>query len=97
MFVSVEEWEETNGKGEGVGVRKRGEGKAENRALANFQGPTEKNCLNRVVQTSNTMRCFDNLLGFGISNKVFLHLLGWNVHLTIVSLLLCSYFNILDT
>lgn len=29
MFVSVEEWEETDGKGEGVGVRKRGEGKEE--------------------------------------------------------------------
>lgn len=42
MFVSVEEWEETNGKGEGVGVRKRGEGKAENRALPSFQGPAEK-------------------------------------------------------
>lgn len=54
--------------------------------------PGEKNCQNRVVQTSNTMRCFDNLLGFGILNKVFLHLLGWNVHLTIDSLLLCSYF-----
>lgn len=42
MFVSVEEWEETNGKGEGVGVWKWGEGKAENRALASFQGPEEK-------------------------------------------------------
>lgn len=42
MFVSVEEWEETNGKGEGVGVRKQGEGKAENQALPTFQGPTEK-------------------------------------------------------
>lgn len=30
MFVSVEEWEETNGKGEGVGVWNWGEGKAEN-------------------------------------------------------------------
>lgn len=29
MFVSVEEWEETDGKGEGVGLRKRGEGKEE--------------------------------------------------------------------
>lgn len=42
MFVSVEEWEETNGKGEGVGVRQRGEGKAENRALPSFQGHAEK-------------------------------------------------------
>jgi len=66
MFVSVEEWEETHGKGEGVGVRKRGEGKAENRALPSFQGSTEKNHLNRVVQTSNTVRCFDNLLVYGV-------------------------------
>lgn len=42
MFVSVEEWEETNGKGKGVGVLKRGDGKAGNETLPSFQGPAEK-------------------------------------------------------
>lgn len=73
-------------------------GRGESRKLSpgEFSGTYRKNCLNRVVQSSNTMWCFENLLGFGILDKVFLHLLGWNVHLTIDSLLLCSYFNILD-
>lgn len=88
MFVSVEEWEETDGKGEGVGVRKRGEGKEESRALQSFQRPAE-NRLNRAVQTSNTALCFDNLLVYGVLNKVFLHLPGWNVHFAVDSLLLC--------
>lgn len=71
MFVSVEEWEETNGKGLWVGVVG---GEEENQTSLAFQKPAE-NHLNRVIQTSNTVHCFDNLLVYGILNEVVLHLL----------------------
>lgn len=86
-MVKEREWE--------CGSGERGRQRTE--SLAEFSGIHGKKRLNRVVQTSNTVRCFDSLLVYGVLNKVFLHLLSWKVHLTIDSLLLCSYFNILDT